>query len=175
MLKSINPVVRLGGAILIIFLTQVAADYLLPYPFNRINVVLLSLLWLIIYRNNLNYIWFIPAISLITDLFSSQPYGLTALALLSSILITRKIFEIFSIFSWYSVFILALLGMFFYKFFLYMLLLIISFFYKRAEVVLLPNFTFLLLEFAVNAFAILFAYLIAKIFWRKKIIYQSIF
>ncbi len=174
MLQTLRTLAKLFGALLMIFLAQITAVYLLPFPFNRINIALLTFLWLIVYRNNLSALWLALIISLTTDLFSSLPFGLTALAMISTIVVTRRIFEIFSNFSWYNIFFLGALGIFFYEIFSYALLLTIYFFYKKTDVLQLPNLTYFASEIFINALSLLIAYAISLLFTKRKITYHSL-
>ena len=172
MLSVIKYLAISAATLLIIFLAQVAAIYLLPFPFNQINVTLLSLLWLIIYRNNHGFIWLSPIIPIATDLFSSLPFGFAALIMIMTIICTRRIFEIFSNFSWYNIFILALIGIVLYKFFAYTTLWLIHFLFNEIEPAQLPNLISILSEIFINAFIFLIAYLLSRLFARRRIYYQ---
>lgn len=159
---------------MIIFFSQILIVYLMPYPYNQINITILFLLWQVIYKGNRNYLWFAPIITLTTDLFSSMPFGLTTAVMIAAVTTVRKIFEFFSNFSWYNIFILALLGTFFYKFYSYLFLQIIYLFDKNAATVQLPGLTTLIIEILINALTLLIAYLAIQLFTKRKINYQSI-
>ena len=174
MLLVLKTLIKFCGALLLIILAQIVASYLLPSPFNQINLALLLFLWLVVYRGNLAALWLALFVSLANDLFSSLPFGLTAVAMIAAVLGAKRTFEIFPNFTWYNIFFLGAFGIFYYKIFSYLFLLSRYFIYKRTNVIQPPNLSNLTTEILLNALALLAAYAISLLFTKRKIAYHSL-
>lgn len=174
MIRILRSLIIFFGTLLFIFFSQIIVVYLFPYPFNQINVTLISVLWLAIYRNNLNAIWIALIISLTTNLFSSLPFGVIAIAMIIAIVAARRVFEIFSNFSWYSVFFIALFGVFFYKIITYGILFVINLSFKKVDLIQSPELIATTVELAVNSVAFLSIYALSLLIVKRKRVYYSI-
>ncbi|MCX6782174.1 MAG: hypothetical protein NTW66_03615 [Candidatus Magasanikbacteria bacterium] len=153
--------------ILFIFTLHVAAANLFPFPLNRLNIILISAMWLLIF-NKQNKIVFVFLLSLISELFLSTPFGLNTAALLISAaalewvllnLLTNRFFTM--------VFLAGLFGTFLFKASFFSIFLLMKIF-GLAEIsmnqsVLLSS----LIEIVVNAGALTLIYIISLLFVKR--------
>lgn len=152
-----------------IFALQVLITYFFSIPFNQINVVLLFLTWLIPYKKSYNMLWLALFLSLITELFSSHPFGLITSSNLLSLIFVRYIFSfLFTNFSWYSMLLLGFLTILLQKVIMFCLIYFFTIFNKIHFNLQRPDLISVTLECLVNAFALLTVYLISSLFIKKR-------
>lgn len=152
---------------------HVATNYLLPYPFREINVIFLFLLWNVVFRDKQNYLWLGFALSLVTELFTSLPFGVTTFSVIVSILIVQRIFQvIFTNYSWYSIFLLAIIGIIFLKLIAFSAYAISLMFQKQTTSIAMPNLYTFLIELILNAGVFLFTYAIYSLLAPRKRYYN---
>jgi hypothetical protein len=65
----------------VITVLQVSVREFLPFPFNHINIIFLSLVWLVLFTNSTSVLWLVLPPALLLELFSPLPFGLNSLAL----------------------------------------------------------------------------------------------
>lgn len=114
--------------IFFILVAQIFVINFLPFPFDHINVIILSLLWLIILSNKPATIWLILLLSWLTELFSATPFGVDLIALMATLLITSWLLtHVLTNRSIYLAFLLALLGLVIYRSIFFILLICLNF------------------------------------------------
>lgn len=112
----IGKFLKLILAITFILILQIFVVNFLPYPFNHINIIFLSMLWLIILASDTGVLWFGIFILYISDLFTSLPFGINSSSMLISlVLIGWFLLNIFTNRSLYMVFLSSIIGLTFYR------------------------------------------------------------
>lgn len=102
--------------IFFILITQIFVINFLPYPFDHINVIILSLLWLIILTNDSTIVWLILLLTWLIELLSATPFGIDIVAIMTTLLIMNWLLtHILTNRSIYLTFILTLLGLIIYR------------------------------------------------------------
>lgn len=153
--------------ILFIFTLHVAAANLLPYPLNRLNIILVAAMCLLIF-NKEDKIVYIFLLSLISELFLSTPFGLnTAALLISTAALEWILLNILTNRFFVMVFLAGLFGAFLYKASFFGIFFLLRIF-GLAEITV--NETMLvgaLIELAVNAVTLTFVYLISLLFVKR--------
>ncbi|MFZ2189698.1 MAG: hypothetical protein WA057_04990 [Candidatus Magasanikiibacteriota bacterium] len=117
-----------GISLIIIILTvlNIGLSYLLPYPFNKINILFIAIIIFILWKNSGTIIWFAFFSHLLLELFSTTPFGIILFSSTISILFTYWLYqEIFTNRSLLSTLAIGFFALFFYRV-LYLLLLILA-------------------------------------------------
>ncbi len=153
---------------LIIFIINIGIANLLPQPWNHINLIILIAIWLLIFRNQFEFIRYLFVLSIISELFHSTPFGLNTAALIITVaaldwlllnLLTNRFFLI--------VFVAGVLSIIIYRL-TAILLLYLSSFIIGGSVNLSQSFLLtLFLEALVNGVILVIAYLVPTIYTKK--------
>ena len=153
--------------VLLIFALHVAAANLLPYPLNRINVILISAMWLLIF-NRENKIVYIFALSLISELFLSTPFGLNTFAILIACAALEWILlNILTNRFFFMVFLAGLIGAFLFKASFFALFFALKIFGLAAMTMNQTVIINALIELLINAAALMIIYLISLLFVKR--------
>lgn len=161
-------------ALALIFVAHTAVSYLLPFPFNQINVAFLSLMWLVVYRNDSHMLWLALGITILIDVFSSSPFGLLSASVIIALVSVRRLFfVVFTNYSWYNVLLLGLVGYVFYKIMIYLSFIILAIFTRSFTSITLPNPYASFFEIGVNAAVFLCIYAVASLAAPRKRYYQT--
>lgn len=87
-----------------IFVVHIAINYLVPTPFNYVNVILIFLAWVTFRQNNNQPVWFALALGFLIELFSADHFGLSMAALVSSVIVLNWLLRtVFTNYSWYMI------------------------------------------------------------------------
>ena len=169
MLKLARSILKFTLVAILLFAGKTLISTFFYYPFDRIDPILLFLLWKVVYKNNISYLWVVVPVFVMIDLFSAQPYGLISVSTLVSILLIRMIFYRFiTTFSWYSILLLSASGIMVYK------ALILSFaafspvFSNRVSSININDISSGFFEIGINSAIFLFFYALNGIFKPKK-------
>lgn len=157
-----------------IFVVHTMVNYLLPFPFNQINTAFLTLMWLVVYRNDSQMLWMALGVTFLMNIFSSSPFGLLSISVITALLAVRKLFfVVFTNYSWYNVLLLGLVGYIFYKTMLYLTFVCLSILNRSFTSIALPNVYASLFEIGVNAAVFLCIYAVASLITPKKRYYNA--
>lgn len=167
LLKFLSVIFRIAISLLI-FVIHICLANLLPPPWNHINILILIAVWFLIFRDQSNFIRYIFALSVVSELFHSTPFGINTAALLITVAIldwlllnvlTNRFFLI--------VFVAGALSIALYRVCAIALLYLWNLF-SGGSVYLSQNFLFALLwECAINGAVLTIAYLIPTIYTKK--------
>jgi hypothetical protein len=104
-MKRIFFIISLIVQLLAVFTLHSLVLYLFPFPFGRINVLLIFLMWKMLKTPGSDTVyWFAIVLGFCIELFNAEFFGLTTLALLTSIGATRFLLEtVLTNQSWYMV------------------------------------------------------------------------
>lgn len=95
----------------------------LPYPINHINIIFLSLLWLIILYPKQNILWIALAVLYISELFTSMAFGISSIAMLISLsAVSWFLFNIFTDRSFPVIILSSVIGLILYRFLFFLFL-----------------------------------------------------
>lgn len=158
-----------------IFLLQFIVPYLAPAPFRQLNILYIFFTWMIIYRNKINFYWVALILSILSELFSSYPFGISTLACLISLFIAHRLFfVVFANFSWYSIFLLGFLSGLLYKIIFYLLFFSLLTIQHQTMMPLLSALYPSLYSALAGAAAILVIFLISKFFVKNSYQYSPL-
>lgn len=153
---------------LAIFIVHIAIANILPPPWNKINLILLASIWLLIFRDNFNFIYYAFALSILSEFFHSTPFGLNTAALIITVIIfdwlllnllTNRFFLIVTVAGTLSVVVYRLITL---------ILIYIWNIFSDGSVLLGESFYLdLLWESAVNGAVLTIAYLVPILFFKK--------
>src|SRR3989339_428313 len=116
----------IGLIIMVLTIFNIGLSYLLPYPFNKINILFIVIIIFILWKNSGTIIWFTFFSHLLLELFSTTPFGIILFSSTISVLFTYWLYqEIFTNRSLLSTVAIGFFALFFYRLF-YMLLLILA-------------------------------------------------
>jgi hypothetical protein len=158
---------KLAG-ITAIFIAQICVANLLSPPWNRLNIIFISALWLLVMSPKRNFIWYIFFLSLVIDLFHSSPFGVNTAALLISLycmdwlltnILTNRFFVI--------IFLAGLTGIALYKLAYLVLMSACHFIFSTSFLV---NSSFILdivYEMLINSAALTLAYLVPSLLFKR--------
>lgn len=111
---------------MVLTIFNIGLSYLLPYPFNKINILFIVIIIFILWKNSGTIIWFTFFSHLLLELFSTTPFGIILFSSTISVLFTYWLYqEIFTNRSLLSTVAIGFFALFFYRLF-YMLLLILA-------------------------------------------------
>ena len=86
------------------------------FPFTYIHIVFISIAWLILYRSSPRTLWIALPATVILELFSATPFGVTSCALMITFaLMTWLLFRVFTNHSLLMVGLTGLMGMLCYR------------------------------------------------------------
>jgi len=112
----IGKILKLLFTVVLIITLQIFVVNFLPYPFNYINIIFLSMLWLVIIASDTRVFWLGLLILYICDLFTSSPFGINSSAMLISLVIAGWfLLNIFTNRSLYMVFLSSATGLILYR------------------------------------------------------------
>lgn len=98
--------------VLLVFFINLIFLNLLPHPFNQINLIFVFLIWLIIYKSNIQPLWLGVALAVLAELYSLATFGvLLAAIILSLLLVSWFLLNIFTNRSIYIVLVSGFLGL----------------------------------------------------------------
>jgi hypothetical protein len=152
----------------ILFITQVFVSNLLPTPFNKINIILLTMMAVLIFSIAKNFFPYLFGLSLLTELFHVTPFGfMTASLLVSMFVLEWLLINVLTNRFFLIVFIAGLVGVSSYRLFY----IILSYFWRiTAGGSFMLNTSALLgfgLEILINAATLTLIYIAASLFLRK--------
>jgi hypothetical protein len=103
-MKRFFFIISLIIQLLAVFTLHSLVLYLFPFPFDRINILLIFLMWKMLKNPGDAVYWFALALGFCIELFNAEFFGLTTLALFVSIGATRFLLEsVLTNQSWYMV------------------------------------------------------------------------
>lgn len=151
------------GVISIIFVAHIAISYLVPAPFNYINLITISLALISLRQNSDQAIWYALVLGFLLELFSADYFGVTMAALVVSVMVLSWLLRtVFTNYSWYMIFLTGFLFVVVYQSLQIM-------FRIGTEIVLRKPVYFtsavgkeILLEALINTFILTVVYLIAS-------------
>ncbi len=115
-----------------ITLLQVAVREFFPFPFNRINIIFLSLVWLMLFTNSTSVLWVVLPPTFLIELFSPLPFGLNSLSLIVGLLVASWLLVVlFTNHSSSIAFVVGMIGMTVYRLVFLLFLCIASFLHYR--------------------------------------------
>lgn len=162
------------GTIFAVFFLHAWVNYFFFYPINQINITILFLLWFIVYKDDLKFLWIALPISIIMDLFSSLPFGVTSASVLLMLMTLRALYMvIFTNFSWYGTALLGFLSIFLFKLFCFLITWIGHIFHYGGAISF-SNIYSWITEGVINSIVLLTIYLLSRLF-SKKNKYQHVF
>ncbi len=116
--------------ITIIIVLQISVREFLPFPFNHINILFLSLIWLILFTNSTSVLWVVLPPTILLELFSPLPFGLNSIALVTGLCVSSwLLLALFTNHSSAIAFLVGLIGMVVYRI-LFLLLTFFATFFK---------------------------------------------
>lgn len=175
MFRPLKNLIYFIFIVFLIFVLHTGISYFFPYPFNQINPAYLFLTWFFVYRDQEKWLWPALGISIIMDLFSSLPFGVTSASILISLVLVRYLFVIiFTNYSWFNIFILGFTSLSVYKIISFGILSLLSIFIHGLWKINVIDIYVWLLEALVNALIFLFIYGIVKLLSPRKIYYGSL-
>ncbi len=93
-----------------IFLAHIAINYLIPAPFNYINLIMIVLALMSLRQNGHQAAWFALAFGFLLELFSADHFGVTMGALVTSVIVLSWLLRtVFTNYSWYMIFLTGFL------------------------------------------------------------------
>jgi hypothetical protein len=90
--KKINlyfKIILVVAAIGLLGAVQLAMIKALPYPFNSLNLVIISLAFVLLFTDWSSALWWSFGVGLMLDLYSFAPFGLNLLSLVITLLVTN--------------------------------------------------------------------------------------
>lgn len=168
MLKKILIILLKLAGITAIFIAQICVANLFSPPWNRLNIIFISALWLLVMGPKRNFIWYIFFLSLVADLFHSSPFGINTAALVIALycmdwlltnILTNRFFII--------IFLAGMLGIAIYKFAYLGLMSACHFVFNTSFVINGALFMDLLYEMLINSAFLTMAYLIPSLFFKR--------
>ncbi len=128
---------RTIGLIAIIFfivIMNLAASYILPYPFSKMNILFVLLLLFLFWRESGKVVWLSFFTHIIIEFYALTPFGIILFSGTISMLFTYWIYQnIFTNKSIYSVLALSIFAVIIYRFFYMFLLFLFNFFSGSSE------------------------------------------
>lgn len=104
--------------IIILFATQILISNLLPEPFNKINIILITMMAALIFSFAKNFFPYLFGLSLLTELFHVTPFGfMTASLLVSMFILEWLLVNVLTNRFFLIVFIAGIIGVFTYRLF----------------------------------------------------------
>lgn len=114
-----------GARLLCVCVSNTVIGYLLPFPFNQINLIFIYVVWLNVNNSSGRVLRIALLLSFFTELFSSSPFGFSTLALLLSLIVLQWFLNnIFTNHSWYVVMITGGISLIGYRLLFFVLLII---------------------------------------------------
>ena len=93
----------------VIFFLHIFCINVLPFPFNRLDIIFVTVWWGVCHKNHSAQWWSALFLGLLTELFASSPFGLATLSLLLSLYTGRWLMQnVFTSHAWPVVLISAL-------------------------------------------------------------------
>lgn len=74
-------------AVFLVFTINIFTVNILPYPFNHLNSIFIGTFLFLIFSKNSRAFWFAAPLALLSEFFSSMPFGANTAALLASMLV----------------------------------------------------------------------------------------
>lgn len=144
-----------------------AVTYIAPWPFYLLNIINISLFWLLIKGQRTKAFWLAAAFSYLTELFSAEKFGVHIAAVVLSVIIVAWLLQtVFTNLSWYTIFIIGIVGAFIYRF-LFVLLVFVSQMFKNVQITSAYFVSSVLVEIAMNAAGLLVIYFSSRLFNRR--------
>lgn len=150
-----------------LFIAHICVANLLPFPANRIHVILISAMWLLLFSKHhlLPYIFFL---SLLSELFLSTPFGINTAALIASLIVLDwTIMNILTNRFVGIVFIAGLFGVASYRLIFFAILLVLDFLGLSNPIIDRSVLLNALIESLVNAGALIILYLFSLLFVKR--------
>jgi hypothetical protein len=147
-------------AVVIVFVAHICAVNILPYPFNHLNLVFFSSFYFLIFSSDKQIYWFVLPLSLLTEIFSSTPFGTGSIALIGSLFaVNWLLLNVFTTRSFITVILSFLIGYAFYRLIFITVLFLFNFIGVTVDISLSGIFLANLgAEISVNAILVLAAY-----------------
>ncbi|HLD61144.1 MAG TPA: hypothetical protein VJA27_03385 [Patescibacteria group bacterium] len=92
-----------------IFFLHAVLFTIAPFPLNSINSIFVAMIWLMLYTNTARVLWLVIPFALLTEIFSSLPFGFQSIALFTSLTIVN--FLLVNFFTNRSVYIIFFIGL----------------------------------------------------------------
>ena len=155
-------------ALLLIFFLHIAVANFFLFPINYINVIFLSLVWLITYRGAAFSLWLALILSFLLEIFSAAHFGLNMIAMTISLyFVAYFLTNIFINHSWFIVFLSGFLGVLCYRFIFGMLLYLLKFFSRGSFTSIYKMSVNALLEAGLTAATLAILYFISSLVIKK--------
>lgn len=154
--------------LVLIFILHFVILSILPYPFNRLNIIFLALVWLIFFVGNPRVLLLVLPMAFFLELFSTAPFGLLSFALIVSLsALSWFLFNIFTNRSIFIVFLSGFLGIVVYRLLFFGTLFVVDFFIKKPFAVTTTMLPSLLYEASFTAVILTLFYLITSSFIKR--------
>jgi rod shape-determining protein MreD len=115
-------IILLAAAVALLGAVQLSIIKALPYPFNAVNLVIISLVFVLLFADWRSALWWSFGLGLMLDLYSFAPFGINLLGLAGTLLIVNFLLTNFlTNRSLYSVLILNTVAYLVYEIIIYAL------------------------------------------------------
>ncbi|MDD2757872.1 MAG: hypothetical protein PHD72_00670 [Patescibacteria group bacterium] len=74
-------------AVVAVFTLNIFAMNVLPFPFNRLNIIFTGVFLFLLFGKNNRAFWFIAPLALLAEFFSSMPFGANAAAIIAGMVV----------------------------------------------------------------------------------------
>ena len=128
-MKRLFSLIMTVAAMLGVLLAHIMVGYMLPPPFNQINLLFLALLLYSLYRSEQVVLWAGVIVGFLSELFSSSPFGINSVSIVVSLtLLSWLLRNIFINHSWYVVLLSGFLYIVSYRLVYFFLIMVLGIF-----------------------------------------------
>lgn len=163
MLKNFLKILGVSIIAVVVLIVHFALNDTLPPPFNRLNLIFAFLVWLITYKKNVTALWPAIFLSFLTELFSSDTFGVNMIALLLCLAaISWFLLNVIIRNSWYVAFLLGFFGIICYRILLISFLALLDIFYHNSVTFSYQTLTDSIIEAFITATFMVLLYFVSS-------------
>lgn len=153
---------------LVFFIVHIGIANLLPQPWNHLDILILISIWLLIFRDQFNFLGYIFVLSVLSELFHSAPFGLnTASLILTVAILDWFLLNVLTNRFFLIVFVAGALGAALYRIIALILLFIFDIIAGGSIYIGQSFYVDLLWEITINGAALTIAYLIPAVYFKR--------
>lgn len=161
-MKNVLTLLYMGVLVSGIFAIHIAGNYLIPAPFNYVNVILIFLAWVTFRQNSNQPVWFALVFGFLIELFSADHFGISMAAMVVSVVILNWLLRtVFTNYSWYMILCTSFLFIVTYQVGLIVLRIMADIVLRQPLYFTSAVITEIAIEAVANAIILAFIYLVA--------------